>query len=205
MTNQDLRDPEKNYAYYAHNQGYKPDAARHREHRVQWAAERLRHGLLTGMHVLDLGCNDAFMAAYVPDDVFYTGIELNKHAIGAAQKRPNMNLRLGNVMDPVWQDRQWDRILILETLEHVPDPDLLLRTALAHLVPGTGRLITTSAMNPGAHDEHEPGNNEHLREWNLDGFVKMHTAAGAEVLEDGAAQVYPGRFTNCVFAKRAGT
>lgn len=200
MTDPVLRDEQANYTYYQNNKGYVRDDGRLREHRVQWAAERLNHGLQPGMRVLDVGCNDGFLAELLVEGAQYHGFDLNMVALGRPYPRAQDRTWVGNAMDPQqWGLWHYDRIFLGEVLEHVPHPLRVLRFAHARLAHG-GRLASTSATGPG--EEHEPGNQEHLREWALPEFVELHEKAGFEVLEGGLARVYGERYTNVVHARK---
>lgn len=197
MTNPIMRDPEKNYAYYASNPGYKTDTARFQEARVQWIGRCLEGA----KRVLDLGASDGFLAELAPRDAEYNGVELNPVAVANAFPAAKAGLKVGNVMDIAsWPSGVFDRILIAETLEHVPDPEGLLRLAHGRLTD-LGELVTTSANGHG--EDVEPGNLEHLREWTLPEFIALHERAGYRVVRAGLANVYGLRYANCVLAVKA--
>jgi SAM-dependent methyltransferase len=74
-----------------------------------------------------------------------------------------VDLEDGPGVDVVADARQWrpespvDLVLVVEVLEHAPDPEALLRASWAALVPG-GRLIVTCATDPRApHSGHDGG------------------------------------------------
>ena len=73
-----------------------------------------------GMSVLDVGCHLGELEAFMPVEVMYTGIDvLNGHNIDGG-------FNLG---------KKFDRILCLETLEHLLRPRSTLESICSHLLP----------------------------------------------------------------------
>lgn len=196
MTNPELRDPAANLAYYRTCRGYKDNKGRFEEPRVKWVA---KHIPKVGS-VLDAGCNDGFMAELMPPMVEWVGIELNPKAVAAAYPKARGRIYEGDVMTATL-GAPYDVVLCLELLEHVPDPTALLRRLGGALKPG-GVLITTSALGRG--EVHEPGNQEHLREWNPPEYARLHMQAGLIVLEQASLRVFGERFTNGIVAAPGG-
>lgn len=191
MTDPKLRDPAANYAHYAQNPGYIRDDSRLNEERnleaARLIAERRPHRLL------DVGCADGFFAELLPPYIRYEGIELNPAAAAGAYPAARGRVRVGNVCTDPLLAKRYDAIYCGETLEHVPDPEALLRHLLAAAVPGA-LLVSTSAEGPG--EAHEPGNAEHLREWTAAEFRALHERAGWTVESVRLAEVYRGRMAN---------
>jgi hypothetical protein len=74
--------------------------------------------ILPGMSVLDVGCHMGELETYMPVEAMYTGIDhLNGHEIDGG-----FNLH-----------QQFDRILCLETLEHLQWPRKTLASIVEHL------------------------------------------------------------------------
>lgn len=201
MTDPKLFDPATNVAYYANNNAFRPDPNRLKEHRVQWAAERLNHKLEPDMRVLDLGASDAYFAQLLRPGVEYVGVELNATAIRQAKwpqgLHPNTRIIQGDVMDFSLWPGTWDRVWVGETLEHLVNPLALLKMIRERL-HRLGSVATTSAAGQG--EAHEPGNDEHLREWTPEEYEKLHRDAGLHILESGVANVYGERYANVVWA-----
>lgn len=209
MTNQKMRDPAANAEYYRTNTGFIYDEKRLKEHRVQWAAERLNWEANAGDRLLDLGASDGYFIQALPATspllANYHGVELNEKAVANAVPLARGHIIAGDVMDPTNWPGMWNRVFIGEILEHLIEPSKLLRMVCERLAPG-GTIATTSASGHGEH--HEPGNDEHIREWRIDEYVKLHEDSGFEVLQSGLCTVYQigdiYRMANVVWAKRRG-
>jgi 2-polyprenyl-3-methyl-5-hydroxy-6-metoxy-1,4-benzoquinol methylase len=99
------------------------------------AAQPLMEG-----RVLDVGCNRGVLCEVVPPDR-YLGVDINREALAEAQ-RQYPNHRFAHV-DDVGPDEQFDSVVSLAVIEHVPEPEAWLSRWGAHVVPG-GRVILTT-------------------------------------------------------------
>lgn len=195
MTDPAMRDPVKNFAYYAENTGYENNLSRFHEPRIKrvasWCFER--------ESILDVGCGDGFFAECVMPWTRYEGVELNAKAIENAHPRAKGKITRSNIMDfPYGPRGKWDTIVCMEVLEHVPDPERLLALFHGALEPGTGWLILTTPI--GAHAGAEPGNADHLREWTPDELAALLLRCNYAIREGRPEEVYKGRYTACVLA-----
>lgn len=196
MTNRALLDPETNYRYYRENTAYQRNDDRLREQRNHWIRDRILSKARTSdtrLRVLDVGCNDGVTAELLGDTIDWEGIELNPIAAANAYPRARDRITIGNAMMFEVQKGTYDVIIVAETLEHVPNPTTLLRRFIPALRPN-GFLLTTSAVGHG--EGHEPGNLEHLIEWNPTEWRNLHREAGLRVIESGLSLVYGRRYTN---------
>jgi len=71
---------------------------------------------------------------------------------------------------------EFDAVVLTETLEHLPDPDAILRQAR---IVGARLIASSPEMRPGQHDT----NPEHLWEFDGDGYYEMLTGAGWSVVQ----------------------
>lgn len=139
------------------------------------------------------------MSTFLDEGAEYEGVDLNADAMANAYPRARGRIIRDNVTTHAYRRGAYDAILCMEVLEHVIDPIALLIKLEEALVP-EGVLISTSALGPG--ENYEPGNREHLREWNPIGFRIIHERAGLVVAAQHVKAVYGSRFTNCIAARR---
>lgn len=158
--------PEAYEAYYRDNPNERPfeeqygiEAARAHEgiYRVAWLRDRLPKiepdaGCL--LEVLDLSANDGWMAENLHghlDEVGvgarFTCVDLNTGACERARKRPGvdrvvqgdfMTVKVGRT-----KTHDFNAVLFLETVEHLPDPAKALQRAASLVAPG-GRLFVST-------------------------------------------------------------
>lgn len=103
--------------------------------------------------VLDLGCNDFWLGAYLLTRGYRVdGLELNRSAHTAAVERaarfrnggPPPTVAHGDLHDaPRILTGRYDAVSLFEVLEHVPDPDAALRVCERMVTPG-GRVYVST-------------------------------------------------------------
>jgi SAM-dependent methyltransferase len=144
--------PEENYWYRRHVAVY------------EWIAERC-----AGKAVADLACGEGYGAALLARRAAeVVGVDANPEAHEHASLRYRMpNLRFERGLVEQYSDRR-EAIVFLQTIEHVPEPERLLRR-FAELAPvsyvSTPNRLTLAA--PGAEKSDNPW---HLREYTIDEF-----------------------------------
>ena len=64
--------------------------------------------------------------------------------------------------------RRFDMVMAIDVIEHVPDPDTLLRFVHGHVRPGGVVVLSTPErdLRRGTEDMGPPANTAHVREWN---------------------------------------
>ncbi|NNC94099.1 MAG: class I SAM-dependent methyltransferase [Chitinophagales bacterium] len=77
------------------------------------------------------------------------GIEISEDAVRFAEENFNLNMHHGTIED-FPSDQKFDVITMYQTLEHVPDPKLVLQTAYEML--NTGGILLVEVPNFKAHD-----------------------------------------------------
>lgn len=196
MTDKSLFDSEKNRKHYSTVKGYNDDKNRFLEPRIRLLATWLKN--LDPKRFLDVGASDGFVSQLLPEDCEYDGVELNPEAVANSYPRAKGRILQVDATTHDYKPDHYDVVWCAEILEHVPNPIALLMR-LAPSLNSTGVLIATSAM--GHSEREEPGNSEHLREWNLAEFGALFKKAGYEIAHLGLSEVYPGRPTNVIIAK----
>ena len=104
--------------------------------------------LAGGNHkLLDVGCGEGFFAEHLRNNGNeVTGIDALETPIHAAAMRQyfqaDLQLGLGAVASQI-RDREFDKVLILDVLEHLNQPDRLLRDVLPLLRPSGGSVIVS--------------------------------------------------------------
>ena len=142
--------------------------------------------------ILDLGCFDGFALLNLCKGMAASGVGVDidlaamAHAANCAR-----NMRLDCVfVDSMLEDLElpgkFDAVLLMEVLEHVPDPKKALMIAEKHLAPG-GRIYVTTPGSPVPHFDNEKEAREHLRCINED---QLFDLIGDRVVE-GHATVKP--------------
>jgi 2-polyprenyl-3-methyl-5-hydroxy-6-metoxy-1,4-benzoquinol methylase len=98
-------------------------------------------------NVLEIGSYyGAFGSQIVKKVKSYTGIELSPHACEYAKRNFNLNIRNENIYEFFKQNRlKFDVIFMFDVIEHLDDPDLVLKLC-ANNLNSKGRLII-STMN----------------------------------------------------------
>lgn len=141
--------------------------------------------------ILDAGCGEGEglerLAGLLPEHP--VGIDLNPESVEYARERlPGAKISEGNLLDLPFGESEFDLVLCLEVLEHIPDP----AAGLAELTRVSGADIVISVP-------HEPwfrlgsfargkylktwGNHpEHINHWNPKSF-RAFAEAQAEVVE----------------------
>lgn len=100
--------------------------------------EHLLARLKAGDSVLDIGCGTAEILTFIPEAVYYTGIESSEYALENARRgwstRKNTKF-VGPGLSEL-ASSQFRAILLLFSLEHIGDPQKILRESIRILCPG---------------------------------------------------------------------
>jgi ubiquinone/menaquinone biosynthesis C-methylase UbiE len=92
--------------------------------RVQSAADRVR----PGDWVLDVGCNSGYFKRFCPQAAGVTGVDVNPDLVKIARTRlDHAEVARGEALP--FTDHAFDLVNISEVLEHVHDPEQLIREA----------------------------------------------------------------------------
>jgi ubiquinone/menaquinone biosynthesis C-methylase UbiE len=87
--------------------------------------------------LLDLACGQGILAAHLPTNCFYVGVDLAPSLINQAKKRrklPQQNFFVGNICEPLpVQKKDFSHATIILALQNIEYPDQALIQAANHL------------------------------------------------------------------------
>lgn len=138
--------------------------------------------LLAGLHdarILDVGCGAGLLFDALGAFGHVQGIESDPIAV-AQSGRWRSRIHLGELATfPA--DGPYDLILMLDVLEHLRQPEVLLRQSVALLAPGGAIVITVPAFDWlwTAHDDL----NQHVKRYTAAQVARLVQTSGLEILE----------------------
>ena len=104
---------------------------------------------LNGAKVLDIGCAYGFFLDEVKKkcncEVY--GIEISKHAYQYAKEKLKLNVRNCRFRENKYEPNYFDVVFIIGTIEHLVDPNTILKDIKKVLKPGGILIITTMDTN----------------------------------------------------------
>ena len=173
-------DWEQHWVEYAHRLEANP-ARLYRERLIVRALER--HG--GERRVLDIGSGTGELAAAVlaaQPDAEFLGLELSRSGVELARRKvPGASFEARDLMvaEPPSAERQgWaTQAICSEVLEHLDDPETLLRNTIPYLAPGCLLIVTVPGGPMSAFDKHI-GHRQHFRP---DELRRLLERAGFEV------------------------
>ncbi len=153
--------PAENYWYRRHLAVY------------EWIA-----GQVSGLQVVDMACGEGYGAATLAraGALSVVGVDANPEALEHARLRymvPNLRFERSLIED--WSEPQpCDAVTFLQTIEHVRDPEALLRRFRSLVAPGGAVYVSTPNLltlaPPGAEKSDNPW---HLREYRAHEFREL--------------------------------
>jgi SAM-dependent methyltransferase len=91
--------------------------------------------------ILDVGCGPATVLSLLKSRGFEVcGLDASSEAAGIARRDHKIDVEVGTLDGSIFRDGEFDTVILLHTLEHVPDPHHVLAEACRVLAPG-GRLV----------------------------------------------------------------
>lgn len=97
-------------------------------------------------NIVDLGCGDAGMLSVIPSAVFYHGVDISPTQISYAKKNINKSRRkkakatIEDILKLGVKDSSYNAALLCDVVEHVLQPNLLLKEA-GRIVKKDGYII----------------------------------------------------------------
>jgi SAM-dependent methyltransferase len=116
--------------------------------RERWVLQALRETQPpTGWNsILDVGCGDALFFDSLAEFGDVEGVETSREIVNPAN--PHFSkIHIGPFDDSFQPGKQYSLLLLLDVLEHIPDPADALRRCASVLKPGGTLLITVPAFN----------------------------------------------------------
>lgn len=107
-----------------------------RTHRSKWLCERFRSELRSCNSVLDVGCSEKAIKAFLPVKCVYTGIDIAGN--------PDLKINLDEVERLPFKDIQFDAVICADVLEHLEN----LHRIFDELCRITRRYLILTLPNP---------------------------------------------------------
>jgi hypothetical protein len=109
-----------------------------REERSKWLAERFNRELGESNSVLDIGCYNADLKTYLPDNMKYTGIDIGG--------KPDIILNLDTVDTLSFDDNSFDTVVCADVLEHLEN----IHTVTDEMCRVSAKYVIITLPNPFA-------------------------------------------------------
>ncbi len=125
--------------------------------KTPWIVERIqKHGLLNkNTKVLDVGCGAGFLSnELAKQGLQVTGVDLSEESLKVAAKHDHTNSVVYQSADAYhlpFPDATFDVLTAMDFLEHVENPDLVIKEFSRVLKPGGLFIFHTFNRNPLAH------------------------------------------------------
>jgi SAM-dependent methyltransferase len=103
---------------------------------------RLLSRYCAGGRLLEIGCAYGFFLEEASKRFEAVGLDVSEHAVEQARAR-GLDARAGRIHDAELPDGHFDAVVILDTIEHLPDPYEVLAAAARVSRPGAALLVTT--------------------------------------------------------------
>lgn len=177
---------------------------------LSWCA-----GLPADARILDVGCGDGFhlklLKQYGRNNWRLEGIDLDNRAVEMA-KKSDLKVHLGSVEELNLPENSFDLAFMIQTIEHVENPDKIL-SAVKQILKPKGKLVivtdNTDSIDFNLFKKRYWGGYHFPRHWNLfnrKSLTKLAKKVGFEVA-DFKTQVSPVNWVysihNWLVAKRA--
>jgi SAM-dependent methyltransferase len=129
--------------------------------------------------MLDAGCGTGQMLRHLQQFGDAIGFDVSAGALAFARSRGAADLVLGTVAQPPFPPESFDRIFILDVIEHVDD-DLGMLSGLHALLKPGGHLVATVPAYPSLWSDHDRIN-RHCRRYLAPQVDRLLQEAGFEI------------------------
>lgn len=110
---------------------------RRQKRALDWFLREVPGCCIKGMHILDMGCrNGALVEMMKQKGAHAEGVELVPETAHHARTVLKRNVRAGDIRRLNDRDNTWDRVTCLHAMEHVPDPENVMKELVRVLRPG---------------------------------------------------------------------
>ena len=154
-------------------------------------------GSFASGHVLDIGCSDGMMARFVHADSDYIGLDYPETALEWYGSRPHI---FGDANQLPFSHSTFNCVLLLDVLEHLPDPHIAIREAW-RVLGYDGKLILKVPCLYPLHDAPRD-----FQRWTTFGLRLAASLPDAEVIAErnlGTPLETAGLLANLAWAKTA--
>ena len=138
--------------------------------RINWLASQVE-----GKYILDIGCSEGILALLLArEGINVFGVDINKQALDYAKElldkeiepvSKRVTLLHGDLISMELNERSFDTVVLGEVLEHLVQPDLMLKRVCSLLKLG-GKLLVTTPFGYFPDPDHK-------QTFTLSGFVAM--------------------------------
>lgn len=120
-----------------------------REARVASARGRVAHLAKTvpGGRLLDLGCAAGFFLEAAAERYAVTGVEISEYASRHAREELGHRVFTGVIFDAPLEDEEFDVVTMWDVVEHLADPDAVLREVARVTRPGGLLAVSTGNVD----------------------------------------------------------
>lgn len=120
--------------------------------RLKFIAESLGKAIPAGGNILDVGCGNGVISRHLGQFGYNVlGIDISQKTIEVATSKntlPNVRFEVISAEDLIAQGKQFDAVICSEVLEHLHQPDILLKT-LYRSLKDEGTLVVTVPNGKG--------------------------------------------------------
>jgi SAM-dependent methyltransferase len=143
---------------------------------------RVLEGVPAGRRLVDVGCAHGFLLVAARERGWTgCGVDISREAVRYAREKLGLDVRHGDLAHAGFPEAAFDAVAMVGTIEHMPDPLTVLRSAARLLKPGGHVLITTLDIE-GAFRQWEWKAPEHIFYFSFRSLSRLLEAAGFQVL-----------------------